>query len=565
MSLEGIYISSDKSGDRRIYWGDLLDWYKANPEELAGKTVSHIIEDIVSVVIIAEYNPEGTAFTGYEGPPLQPLTLGDLLETGADYGIDFSKEENALSTIIRDGVFSDIPNAAVYKYQNQPANLITDLHTIVYNALLKVQSATGDAKASEQFNQEILNYDTSELTMLYGVFENPDQKESAVNAIIVDSEITGLAAQDFLPFSTDATGQIASEYYGLSEGYVIGQDGVFVSAYDLESDPLTDKAGNIVNAVFKLGDADKLAFELSASQIKELHDFMILIDREKYAPLIENEGRLSSNNVEIAFLALLMSEANNSVLANALNPDMYDNLVTDFNSDFSHWDNLGFGSNKKGVVKSLIDKKIEIDEIDTLSGAGTPYWKNRSFNLINPSEVELEAELSSYFNKLGLNMTSSDAVRFGKYLLETRQKEARREEEIEKQFDMFQSVLPTEEKLATVTEPPKIEDFSDRALYAKALAEYEEYKIAQEEGRVRTTSTGLQYISATEEYIREKYNLPKLETYNAELEFNKIIETELAGRIGAVNTNNGLRTAAAKVQNRFMNAQDYLTGGGVNT
>ena len=401
--------------------------------------------------------------------------------------------------------------------------------------------------------------------MLYGVFESPDQKESAVNAIIVDSEITGLAAQDFLPISTDATGQIVTEYYGLSEGYIIGQDGVFISAYDLESDPITDRAGNIVNAVFKLGDADKLALELSAPQIKELHDFMILTDREQYAPLIENEGRLSSNNVEIAFLALLMSEANNSVLANALNPDMYDNLVTDFNSDFSHWDNLGFGSNKKGVVKSLIDKKIEIDEIDTLSGAGTPYWKNRSFNLINPSEAEMEAELSSYFNKLGLNMTSSDAVRFGKYLLETRQKEARREEEIEKQFDIFQSVLPTEEKLATVTEPPKIEDFEDKGLYAKALAEYEEYKTAVEEERVRTTSTGLQYISATEEYIREKYNLPKLETYNAELEFNKIIETELASRIGAVNTNNGLRTAAAKFQNRFMNAQNYLTGGGVNT
>ena len=97
MSLEGIYISSDKGGARRIYWGDLLDWYKANPTELEGKTVSHVIEDIVRLVIIAEYNPEGAAFTGYEGPPLQPLTLYDLLETGADYGIDFSKEENALA------------------------------------------------------------------------------------------------------------------------------------------------------------------------------------------------------------------------------------------------------------------------------------------------------------------------------------------------------------------------------------------------------------------------------------------------------------------------------------
>ena len=562
--MSGIYVVSENKEDRRIYWGDLLDWYQANPTELEGKTVSDIIKDIVSVVIIAEFNPEGTAFTGYKGPPLQPLTLDDLLQTGADYGIDFSKEENALATIIREGVFSDIPGAAIYKYQNQPALQIPDLHTIIYNALLKVNSATEDAKASEQFNQEILNYNTAELSMLYGVFENPDQKESAVNAIIVDSEISGLAAQDFLPL-TDATGQITTEYYGLSEGYVIGQDGVFINAYDLESDPVTDKAGNIVNAVFKLGDADKLALELSAPQIKELHDFMILTDREQYAPLIENEGRLSSNNIEIAFLALLMAEANNSVLANALNPDMYDNLVTDFNSDFSHWNNLGFGSNKKGVVKSLIDKKIAIDEIDTLSGAGTPYWKKRSYNLVNPSEAEMEAELSSYFNKLGLNMTSSDAVRFGKYLLETRQKEATRELEIEKQFDLFQSVLPSEEKLATVTEPPKIEDFEDKGLYVKALAEYEEYKTAVEEERVRTTSTGLQYISATEEYLREKYNQPKLETYNAELEFNKIIETQLAGRIGAVNTNNGLRTAAAKFQNRFMNAQNYLTGGGVNT
>tara|TARA_R100000329_G_scaffold150602_1_gene143940 strand:- start:3605 stop:5293 length:1689 start_codon:yes stop_codon:yes gene_type:complete len=560
-----VYVESDKKEGRRIYWGELLDWYKANPEELIGKTVSDIIEDIVTVVIVAEFDASNAQRTGYEGEPLQPLTLSDLLENSADYGINLTKEENALATIIREGQFSELSGPAFYKYGAADAVTIPDLHTVIYNAFRKVDEATSNAMGDELYNQEILNFDTSELLMLYQIFEDSDQKESAVNALVVDSEITGLTAQDFLSFEATAEGQVASEYYGLSEGYVIGKDGVFVSAYDLESDPITDRAGNIVNAVFKLGDADKLALELSASQIKELHDFMILIDREQYAPLIENEGRLSSNNVEITFLALLMSEANNSVLANALNPDMYDNLVTDYNSDFSHWDNLGFGSNKKGVVKSLIDKKTEIDEIDTLSGAGTPYWKKRSYNLVNPSEVEMEAELSSYFNKLGLTMTSSDAVRFGKYLLETRQKEARREAEIDKQIDLFQSVLPSEEKLATVTEPPKIEDFEDKSLYVKALAEYEEYKTAVEEERIRTTSTGLQYISATEEYLREKYNQPKLETYNAELEFNKILETELAGRIGAVNTNNGLRTAAAKFQNRFMNAQNYLTGGGVNT
>ena len=74
-----VYVASDKNEGSRIYWSELLDWYKANPEELIGKTVSDIIQDIVSVVIVAEYNPEGTAFTGYEGPPLQPLTLDDLL------------------------------------------------------------------------------------------------------------------------------------------------------------------------------------------------------------------------------------------------------------------------------------------------------------------------------------------------------------------------------------------------------------------------------------------------------------------------------------------------------
>lgn len=549
----GVYIDSKEKGERRIYWGDLLAWYQDNPEELIGKTTADFIEDIVGVVIVADWVGEGE--------PQVALTLSDILNNYADYGIDLSREKNALSTIIREGKFSDISGTANYTYGQLPSGVIPDLHTLIYNITKKVDDGRGQAMSSEMFEQQLLNWDVAELDMLYNTFEVSDQRESAVNAIVGDSEITGLSASSFLAQKTDTTGQPIQEYYGLSTGYIIGEDGVFISAYDLESDPVKDQNGNIVKAVFKYGDADKLALELSADDIKQVQDLMIFLDAEQYAKEIENIGRLSTNNIEIIFLASLMAEANNSILANALNPDVYDNIIPDYNSDLSDWTNLGFGSNKKNVVQALIDKKVEVNELDTITGSGSEYWKRRANEWVNPSEQELEAAMSTYFNNLGLNMTSSDAVRFGKYLLETRGVQADREREIENQYELLQSVLPMEETLAKVTEKPQIQDYEDKALYAEALKQYEEYKLALEEGRVRTVANGNQYISATEEFIRQKYKLPKLESYNSELEFNKLLNTELADRIGAVNTNKGLRTASAKFQNRFMSAQSFLTGG----
>lgn len=549
----GVYIDSKEKGERRIYWGDLLAWYQDNPEELIGKTTADFIEDIVGVVIVADWVGEGE--------PQVALTLNDILNNYADYGIDLSREKNALSTIIREGKFSDISGTANYTYGQLPSGVIPDLHTLIYNITKKVDDGRGQAMSSDVYEQQLLNWDVAELDMLYNTFEVSDQRESAVNAIVGDSEITGLSASSFLAQKTDTTGQPIQEYYGLSTGYIIGEDGVFISAYDLESDPVKDQSGNIVKAVFKYGDADKLALELSADDIKQVQDLMIFLDAEQYAKEIENIGRLSTNNIEIIFLASLMAEANNSILANALNPDVYDNIIPDYNSDLSDWTNLGFGSNKKNVVQALIDKKVEVNELDTITGSGSEYWKRRANEWVNPSEQELEAAMSTYFNNLGLNMTSSDAVRFGKYLLETRGVQADREREIENQYELLQSVLPMEETLAKVTEKPQIQDYEDKALYAEALKQYEEYKLALEEGRVRTVANGNQYISATEEFIRQKYKLPKLESYNSELEFNKLLNTELADRIGAVNTNKGLRTASAKFQNRFMSAQSFLTGG----
>ena len=55
--------------------------------------------------------------------------------------------------------------------------------------------------------------------------------------------------------------------------------------------------------------------------------------------------------------------------------------------------------------------------------------------------------------------------------------------------------------------------------------------------------------------------MPVLETYNSELEFNKILETELADRITAVNNVQAVREQAAKFQNRFISARQFFTGG----
>lgn len=54
--------------------------------------------------------------------------------------------------------------------------------------------------------------------------------------------------------------------------------------------------------------------------------------------------------------------------------------------------------------------------------------------------------------------------------------------------------------------------------------------------------------------------MPKLETYNSELEFNKILETGLADRIGAVNNVKALREQSARFQSRFLSARQFMTG-----
>lgn len=544
-----VYVESQERGDRYITWAELLSWYENNPDELVGKTKNDIIEDIINVVIVAEYIGEGAA---------TPLSIVDLANKGTDFGVygDFSLEKSLLD-------FPDLPFVKSNRQYQGQLNDVNDLKGIIHNLNQGVGLALTVAQGTEDIN-EIENYDFSALQFINSQFAVPDNIKSAVSTIIGDSEVSGLSLGDFVPVTEadPTTGQAIPYYYGNTAGYIATEDGSFVNLNDEGREAVKDANGNNVKAVFKLGDAEELLYSLDANQIKELQDLMVFYDRATFEPLIQRTGFISEGNPELKFIAMLMEEGNNSILLNALNPDQYNNVVSNYNSEVSDWNNLGFGANKSNVVKAIIDQTLEINAVDSVMGAGSDYWKDRRYNLVNPSPLEMEAELQKYFNALGLNMTSSDAVRFGNYLLETRQKEADRQIEISNQIETFLSGSRLLETQALVTEKPVLPEGADaleRQAYNKNLELYNQYTQAKEEGRIRIVA-GTEYIVPTEEEVRARYNMPKLETYNSELEFNKILETGLADRIGAVNNVKALREQTARFQSRFLSARQFMTG-----
>ena len=546
----GVYISKVRD-ERELTFNQLVNWYQENPDELIGKTVRDVIEDIITVVVVGTYIGEGQG---------ENLTIQKLMDKGVDFGLNggnISFEQSML----------DAPSLGFVKsnkqYQGRLVE-INDLKGIIHNLQYDVNIATQIAFNSEDA-QEIENYDFTGLQGINSTFAFPDNLKPLVNYFVGDSEQSGLSVSDFIPVKDDdpITGQPIPYYYGNTPGYTAVEDGSFIKTGEESGDPIKDANGNIVKAVFKLGDAEELLYSLDNTQIKELQDLMIFYDRETYEKLIERDGFISPGNPELQFIALLMEEGNNSVLMNALNPDAYDNVISNYNSEVSDWNNLGFGASKSNVVQGIIDKTLEINSLDAVMGVGTEYWQDRRYNLINPSPIEMEAELQKYFNALGLNMTASDAVRFGQHLLDTRQKEADRKMEIANQVEMFLSGTRLLESQALVTEKPVLApgaDAIERQAYNKNLALYNEYIQAKEEGRVRTVAGVGEFIAPTEEEVRAKYNMPKLETYNSELEFNKILETGLADRIGAVNNVKALREQGAKFQSRFLSARQFMTG-----
>jgi len=547
----GVYISEVRD-ERELTFNELVNWYQENPDELIGKTVRDVIEDIINVVVVGTYIGEGQG---------ENLTIQKLMDKGVDFGLNggnISFEQSML----------DAPSLGFVKsnkqYQGRLVE-INDLKGIIHNLQFDVSLATQIAFGSEDA-QEIENYDFTGLQGINSTFAFPDNLKPLVNYFVGDSEQSGLSVGDFIPVADDdpITGQPIPYYYGNTPGYTAVEDGSFIKTGEESADSIKDANGNIVKAVFKLGDAEELLYSLSNTEIKELQDLMIFYDRETYEGLIERDGFISPGNPELQFIALLMEEGNNSVLMNALNPDAYDNVVSNYNSEVSDWNNLGFGASKSNVVQGIMDKTLEINSLDAVMGVGTEYWQDRRYNLVNPSPIEMEAELQKYFNALGLNMTASDAVRFGQHLLDTRQKEADRKMEIANQVEMFLSGTRLLESQALVTEKPVLApgaDAIEKQAYNKNLALYNEYIQAKEEGRVRTVAGVGEFIAPTEEEVRAKYNMPKLDTYNSELEFNKILETGLSDRIGAVNNVNALREQGAKFQNRFLAARQFMTGG----
>lgn len=550
----GVYTAEVRD-ERELTFNELVNWYQENPNELIGKTVQDVIEDIITVVVVGTYIGEGQG---------ENLTIKKLMDKGVDFGLNggnISYEQSML----------DAPSLGFVKsnkqYQGRLVQ-INDLKGILHNLQFDVNIATQIAKSAEDA-QEIENYDFTGLQGLNSQFAYPDNIKSSINIFVGDSEQTGLSVGDFMPVADPdpVTGQPVSFYYGNTPGYIAVEDGSFIKTGDESADSVKDADGNIVKAVFKLGDAEELLYSLSPTEIKELQDLMIFYDRETYEGLIERDGFISPGNPELQFIALLMEEGNNSVLMNALNPDAYDNVVSNYNSEVSDWNNLGFGATKSNVVQGIIDKTLEINSLDAVMGVGSEYWRDRAYNLINPSPIEMEAELQKYFNALGLNMTSSDAVRFGQHLLDTRSTEAKRKTEIESQIELFLEGTRLLETKALVTEKPEPLDTRDEGdydrvqAYNKNLALYNEYIQAKEEGRIRTIAGVGEYIVPTEEEVREHYGLPKLDTYNSELEFNKILKTGLADRISAVNNVNALREQSAKFQNRFLAARQFMTEG----
>jgi len=544
----GVYISEVRD-ERELTFNELVNWYQENPDELIGRTVRDIIEDIISVVVVGTYIGEGQG---------ENLTIQKLMDKGVDFGLNggnISFEQSML----------DAPSLGFVKsnkqYQGRLVE-INDLKGIIHNLQYDVNIATQIAFGSEDA-QEIENYDFTGLQGINSTFAFPDNLKPLVNYFVGDSEQSGLSVGDFIPVADDdpITGQPIPYYYGNTPGYTAVEDGSFIKTGEESADSIKDANGNIVKAVFKLGDAEELLYSLDNTQIKELQDLMIFYDRETYEGLIERDGFISPGNPELQFIALLMEEGNNSVLMNALNPDAYDNVVSNYNTEVSDWNNLGFGASKSNVVQGIMDKTLEINSLDAVMGVGTEYWQDRRYNLVNPSPIEMEAELQKYFNALGLNMTASDAVRFGQHLLDTRQKEADRKIEIANQVEMFLSGTRLLESQALVTEKPVLAgtDAIERQAYNKNLALYNEYIQAKEEGRVRTVAGVGEFIAPTEEEVRAEYNMPKLNTYNSELEFNKILETGLSDRIGAVNNVKALREQGAKFQSRFLAARQFMT------
>jgi len=545
----GVYISEVRD-ERELTFNELVNWYQENPDELIGKTVRDVIEDIISVVVVGTYIGEGQG---------ENLTIQKLMDKGVDFGLNggnISFEQSML----------DAPSLGFVKsnkqYQGRLVE-INDLKGIIHNLQYDVNIATQIAFGSEDA-QEIENYDFTGLQGINSTFAFPDNLKPLVNYFVGDSEQSGLSVGDFIPVAEDDpyTGQPIPYFYGNTPGYTAVEDGSFIKTGEESADPIKDANGNIVKAVFKLGDAEELLYSLDNTQIKELQDLMIFYDRETYEGLIERDGFISPGNPELQFIALLMEEGNNSVLMNAINPDAYDNVVSNYNTEVSDWNNLGFGASKSNVVQGIMDKTLEINSLDAVMGVGTEYWQDRRYNLVNPSPIEMEAELQKYFNALGLNMTASDAVRFGQHLLDTRQKEADRKMEIANQVEMFLSGTRLLESQALVTEKPVLApeaDAIERQAYNKNLALYNEYIQAKEEGRVRTVAGVGEFIAPTEEEVRTKYNMPKLDTYNSELEFNKILEIGLSDRIGAVNNVKALREQGAKFQSRFLAARQFMT------
>ena len=548
----GVYISEVRD-KRELTFNELVNWYQENPDSLIGKTTQDIIEDIVTVVVIGTYTGEGLG---------ENLTIQKLMDKGVDFGLNggnISYEQSML----------DAPSLGFVKsnkqYQGRLVQ-INDLKGILHNLQFDVSIATQIAMGAEDA-QEIENYDFTALQGLNSQFAYPDNIKSSINIFVGDSEQTGLSVGDFMPVADPdpVTGQPVAFYYGNTPGYIAIEDGSFIKTGDESAETVQDANGNVVKSVFKLGDAEELLYSLSNTEIKELQDLMIFYDRQTFEGLIERDGFISPGNPELQFIALLMEEGNNSILMNALNPDAYDNVVSNYDSEVSDWNNLGFGASKSNVVQGIIDKTTEINSLDAAMGVGSEYWQNRAYNLINPSPIEMEAELQKYFNALGLNMSSSDAVRFGQHLLDTRATEAKRQGEIESQIEMFLEGTRLLESQALVTEMPEPlapgADSIEKQAYNKNLKLYNEYIQAKEEGRIRTVAGVGEYIVPTEEEVRERYNMPELETYNSELEFNKILKTGLADRLGAVNNVKALREQGAKFQNRFLAARQFMTEG----
>lgn len=548
----GVYISEVRD-ERELTFNELVNWYQENPDSLIGKTTQDIIEDIISVVVVGTYIGEGQG---------ENLTIQKLMDKGVDFGLNggnISYEQSML----------DAPSLGFVKsnkqYQGRLVQ-INDLKGILHNLNLDVNLATQIAFNNEDA-QEIENYDFTGLQGINSTFAFPDNLKPLVNYFVGDSEQSGLSVSDFIPVAEDDpyTGQPIPYFYGNTPGYTAIEDGSFIKTGEESGDPIKDANGNVVKSVFKLGDAEELLYSLSNTEIKELQDLMIFYDRQTFEGLIERDGFISPGNPELQFIALLMEEGNNSILMNALNPDVYDNVVSNYDSEVSDWNNLGFGASKSNVVQGIIDKTTEINSLDAAMGVGSEYWQNRAYNLINPSPIEMEAELQKYFNALGLNMSSSDAVRFGQHLLDTRATEAKRQGEIESQIEMFLEGTRLLESQALVTEMPEPlapgADSIEKQAYNKNLKLYNEYIQAKEEGRIRTVAGVGEYIVPTEEEVRERYNMPELETYNSELEFNKILKTGLADRLGAVNNVKALREQGAKFQNRFLAARQFMTEG----